>query len=221
MLRTVVAASLAAIAVNANGQGIPTPGHKCVYNCDAPSAPSSPGTTGWGAQMGSTLGAAIVRSLANQRQQEQQRQEQARVPDPAQTEAARQSLDNWANGGSPAASPSAYTPRPQVTYEPNSPESQLDRWANEVRDEDLRDSLNAARKRPKTKPAQHQAEPKPTPVAKAQVPTVPKECDAWFEDPPQSALWFFQCKPQGGERYCLQTLADGQLQEVPCNTQSR
>jgi hypothetical protein len=155
--------------------------------------------------MGSALGAAIVRSIANQRQQQQ-----TLPADNGQSQAARQSLDAWANQENTRSTTPQYAPR--------TPASELDEWASEVRGEDLRDSPNAARKPPKTKPApERQTQPNPLPIAKAHAPTVPKDCDAWFEDPPRSGLWFYECKPRGGDRYCLQTLADGQLKLVSCN----
>lgn len=216
--RTLLIIALAAPVV-ARAQDIPTPGHKCVYNCDAPTTSSAP--SGYGAAMGAALGAAIVRSIANQQQQNQA----GPTPDNGQSAAAQRALDNWASGGSGQA---GYTTRPAPVYRTNSAESQLDQWANQVRSEDLRDAPNSNLKNnSKPKPAQNsqaQLQISTQPAVAPSPATVPSECKEsgqTFDDKGRPIGHFYQCWPNNGDKYCLQTAANGGLDGVPCNTASR
>ena len=166
----------------------PTPGHKCVYNCDP--APSSSAPAGYGAAMGSAFGAAIVRSLSNQQQQQQN--QAGPPPDNGQSRAARQSLDDWASGGSGR---SEYPAPSAPTLRTDSAASQLEQWANEV-------STQAAR-------------------AAATVPQECVASGQIFDRQGKVIGDFYQCWPSGKDKYCLQGLANSPLEEVPCNTSSR
>ena len=204
------------ISGQCSAQDIPTPGHKCVYNCDAPTAPSD--TSGYGAAIGSALGAAIVRSIANRQQQRE-----APVPDNGQSAAAQRALDDWANGGPtkiryPAGSASASANQ--------SAASELDRWANEVQNEDLRDAPNSnPSPKHRSKPAQNGQAPVQVSTQAAVAPapaTVPEECVESGQVTNEHGLtgrMFYQCWPGHGQpKYCLQTSPAGSLEAVPCNT---
>lgn len=180
------------------GLAQPTPSHKCVYNCEGGSAsPSTDGTP-----MGAAIGRMIFRAKPS-----------GPPPDNGQSQSARQALDDWTNEGSaearsnPAQSQAA---------------RQLDDWANEVRDEDLRDAPNDAQRKPRPRrPAPPPVQAKGPAPAAIQAASVPSECEASGEVGYKSGLVFYQCWPKGQPKYCLQTLPDGQLGPVPCNTQAR
>lgn len=211
---------LCAVITPAFAQDIPTPGHKCVYNCDAPPAASSP-MTGYGAAMGSALGAAIVRSWANQ--QQQQRNQAAPVPDNGQSNAARQSLEDWANGGSGQAT---YSP-PAPSYSPASPASELDQWANQVQSEDLRDAPNSdLRHKRKQKsgpnPGNQSNAGSQQPVPSAD--RIKDECvesGQIFDKDGRAIGEFYQCWPKKGDKYCLNKLDAREPTYTDCNTQTK
>ena len=171
--------------------------------------------------MGAALGAAIVRSMTDP----QQRQQQGRIPDDGQSQAARQALENWANRGDGSSRQDRGAPR---SYAPRSAVDQLNQWANEApeestgdfaretRSEDLRDTPDDSKSKPKGEPKRNA----PQNTAQSSVArAIPKECILAID---LNGQQFYECIPLPSEHrqtYCLE-VRNSRQEEVPCNTSS-
>jgi hypothetical protein len=119
---------------------------------------------------------------------------------------------------------SALAPRQLGTE--GSPRQSLSDLAKETQSEDLRDAPSSdLKKKQKTKPSP----PTPPQVGASTQParspaTVPGECvesGQVFDANGAPIGHFYQCWPKQQDKYCLQTAASGDLEQVPCNTASR
>lgn len=184
-----------------NGQRVPDSMCQGGARTSAPSMKSSPMLDSL-MSTSRILGGAIVKSLISPPASASSAQ--SPPGNQSDTRAARQALDNWANGTPGQANHTA--PRQGAA-------GQLDQWASEVRSEDLRDAPNSTGK--------HKAEPKVSSQAQAQSCLIPAECvdsGQTFDEKGNPNGRFYQCWPEHKDKYCVQCSTTGALQDVPCNT---